>query len=121
VVVLVDEYDKPILDNIENSELAIAVREGLRNIYSVIKDCDPHIKFAFLTGVSKFSKVSLFSGLNNLRDISLNPRYATLCGYTDKEIKRFLMGIWTASILRYWPSGITVTTFWKTCCFKPVT
>jgi hypothetical protein len=92
VVVLVDEYDKPILDNIENPELAIAIREGLRNIYSVIKDCDPHIKFAFLTGVSKFSKVSLFSGLNNLRDISLNPRYATLCGYTDKEIKAVFNG-----------------------------
>jgi hypothetical protein len=93
VVVLVDEYDKPILDNIENPELAIAIREGLRNIYSVIKDCDPHIKFAFLTGVSKFSKVSLFCGLNNLRDISLNPRYASLCGYTDKEIKAVFMGI----------------------------
>ena len=92
VVVLVDEYDKPILDNIENPELAIAIREGLRNIYSVIKDSDPHIKFAFLTGVSKFSKVSLFSGLNNLRDISLNPRYASLCGYTDKEIKAVFNG-----------------------------
>jgi hypothetical protein len=87
VVVLVDEYDKPILDNIEKTEQAIAIREGLRNIYSVIKDCDPHIKFAFLTGVSKFSKVSLFSGLNNLEDITLNPIFSSICGYTEQEIR----------------------------------
>ena len=87
VVILVDEYDKPILDNIENPELAIKIREGLRNIYSVIKDSDAYVKFALLTGVSKFSKVSLFSGLNNLKDISLDSRYATLCGYTLTEIK----------------------------------
>ncbi|SJM95505.1 conserved hypothetical protein [Crenothrix polyspora] len=87
VVVLVDEYDKPILDNIDKDVLAIEIREGLRNIYSVIKDSDAHIKFSLLTGVSKFSKVSLFSGLNNLKDISLDSRYATLCGYTQAEIK----------------------------------
>jgi len=87
VVVLVDEYDKPILDNIEHSARAVAIREGLRNIYSVIKDRDAFIKFALLTGVSRFSKVSLFSGLNNLRDISLDGRYATLCGYTLAEIQ----------------------------------
>jgi hypothetical protein len=92
VVVLVDEYDKPILDNIEKNDLAIEIREGLRNIYSVIKDSDAHIKFALLTGVSKFSKVSLFSGLNNLKDISLDSRYATLCGYTLAEIKAVFNG-----------------------------
>jgi Predicted AAA-ATPase/PD-(D/E)XK nuclease superfamily len=86
VVILVDEYDKPILDNIDKPEAALEIREGLKNIYSVIKDSDADIKFAFLTGVSKFSKVSLFSGLNNLTDITLDRRYATLCGYTEEEI-----------------------------------
>ena len=86
VVVLVDEYDKPILDNIDNSTVALAVREGLKDFYSVIKDSDAHIRFAFLTGVSKFSKVSLFSGLNNLTDITLDERYSALCGYTDQDI-----------------------------------
>ncbi|MCF8106775.1 MAG: AAA family ATPase, partial [Desulfohalobiaceae bacterium] len=66
VVVLVDEYDKPILDNIEKTDVAVSIREELKNYYSVIKDADPYIAFVFITGVSKFSKVSLFSGLNNL-------------------------------------------------------
>jgi Predicted AAA-ATPase len=82
VVVLVDEYDKPILDNIESADIAAEMREGLRDIYSVIKGADAYIKFAFLTGVSKFSKVSIFSGLNNLQDITINKRYSALCGYT---------------------------------------
>ncbi|NOQ35540.1 MAG: AAA family ATPase [Methylococcaceae bacterium] len=88
VVVLVDEYDKPILDNIDNPEQALAMREALKNIYSVIKDSDKYIKFVLLTGVSKFSKAGLFSGLNNLEDITLNSDYATLCGYTEAEIKQ---------------------------------
>ena len=86
VVVLVDEYDKPILDRIEQPETAIEIREGLKDIYSVIKDADAHIKFAFLTGVSKFSKVSLFSGLNNLQDITIDKRYSAICGYTDADV-----------------------------------
>jgi hypothetical protein len=86
VVVLVDEYDKPILDRIEERETALAIREGLKDFYSVIKDSDEHIRFAFLTGVSKFSKVSLFSGLNNLQDITLDPRYSSICGYTDNDV-----------------------------------
>jgi hypothetical protein len=86
VVVLVDEYDKPILDRIENPEIALQVRETLKDLYSVIKDSDAHIKFVFLTGVSKFSKVNLFSGLNNLQDITLDPRYSTICGYTDQDL-----------------------------------
>ena len=88
VVVLIDEYDKPILDNIDKPELAVLLRDELKNIYSVIKYSDAYLKFVLLTGVSKFSKVSLFSGLNNIEDISLNPDYATLCGYTEKEIKQ---------------------------------
>jgi len=87
VVILIDEYDKPILDNITDKKLSQKIRDRLKNIYSVIKDSDQYVKFAFLTGVSKFSKVSLFSGLNNLEDISLNPNYATICGYTHEDIK----------------------------------
>jgi hypothetical protein len=86
VVILVDEYDKPILDNITNPEIAREIRDGLRNLYSVIKDSDAHVKFAMLTGVSKFSKVSLFSGLNNLRDITIDAQYSAICGYTDEDI-----------------------------------
>ncbi|MFG6665862.1 ATP-binding protein [Halomonas sp. HNIBRBA4712] len=88
VVVLIDEYDKPILDNILNAERARELREGLKNLYSVLKDADPHLRFVLLTGVSKFSKVSLFSGLNNLNDITLDTPYATICGYTDDDIDR---------------------------------
>jgi len=90
VVLLIDEYDKPILDNLVagRDEVAIAVREGLKGFYSVIKDSDSHIRFALLTGVSKFSKVSLFSGLNNLEDITLSPPFASLCGYTDAELRQ---------------------------------
>ncbi len=86
VVILIDEYDKPILDNITKPELAREMREGLRNFYSVIKDNDAHIQFALLTGVSKFSKVSLFSGLNHLKDITIDARYSAICGYTDEDV-----------------------------------
>ncbi len=87
VVVLIDEYDKPILDNIEDRDTAIEMRECLKNFYSVLKDADPYLKFVFITGVSKFSKVSIFSGLNNLKDITLDPQYATICGYTQRELE----------------------------------
>ena len=86
VVVLVDEYDKPILDNLLSPDAAREMRDGLRNLYSVIKDCDAQIRFAFLTGVSKFSKVSLFSGLNNLNDITVDAEYSALCGYTETDL-----------------------------------
>ena len=87
VVVLVDEYDKLIVDNLDQIEVAKQGREVLKDLYTTIKDSDEYIKFAFLTGVSKFSKVSVFSGLNNLEDISLSPPYATLCGYTHKDLE----------------------------------
>ena len=86
VVVLIDEYDKPILDALEAPDVARANRDYLRGVYGVIKDCDPHVRFVFLTGVSKFSKVSLFSGLNNLEDITLDPRYSSICGYTEADL-----------------------------------
>ena len=86
VVVLVDEYDKPILDALHIPSVACANRDFLRELYATIKASDEDIRFAFLTGVSKFSKVNLFSGLNNLDDITLDPRYSSLCGYTDEDI-----------------------------------
>ena len=87
VVVLVDEYDKPILDRIEEPEIARENREILKDFYSVLKDTDIYLKLVFLTGVSRFSKVSIFSGLNQLQDITLNPEYATICGYTQWELE----------------------------------
>jgi len=87
VVILIDEYDKPILDNITDKKSARAMRDRLKNIYSVIKDSDVYIKFVFITGVSKFSKINLFSGLNNLEDITIDERYATICGYTHHDLE----------------------------------
>ncbi len=87
VVILVDEYDKPILDNINDIKIANELRDSLRNFYSVIKGSDQYLKFAFLTGVSKFSKVSLFSGLNNLEDITLKSDYSSICGYTQNDVE----------------------------------
>ena len=86
VAVLIDEYDKPILDALEVPDIARANRDFLRGLYAVIKDSDAHVCFTFITGVSKFSKVSLFSGLNNLKDITLDARYSAICGYTDADL-----------------------------------
>ena len=86
VVLLIDEYDKPILDALDYPEVANANRDFLRGFYSIIKDYDAHIRFSFLTGVSKFSKVSLFSGLNNLLDITLMPEFSAICGYTEADL-----------------------------------
>ncbi len=86
VVVLVDEYDKPILDALHNPDRARANRDYLRGVYGIIKDSAAHVRFVFVTGISMVSRVSLFSGLNNLEDISLDPRFATLCGYTEADL-----------------------------------
>ena len=86
VAVLVDEYDKPILDVLEQPEAARANRDYLRGLYGVIKDSDAHVRFTFLTGISKFSKVNLFSQLNNLTDITLDPAYSSICGYTEDDL-----------------------------------
>ena len=108
VVVLVDEYDKPILDALADPETAQANRNFLRGFYGAIKDCDEHIRFCFLTGVSKFSKAGLFSGLNNLRDITLSPAYATICGYTDDDLDTVfapeLEGL-DRDAIRHWYNG----------------
>ena len=86
VAVLVDEYDKPILDALETPDIARANRNFLQGLYSTVKFSDAYIRFSFLTGVSKFSKVSLFSGLNNLIDITMDPRYSAICGYTEADL-----------------------------------
>ena len=86
VAVLIDEYDKPILDALDVPKIARANRDFLRGLYATIKECDAHVCFTFLTGVSKFSKVRLFSGLNNLIDITIDPRYSAICGYTEADI-----------------------------------
>ena len=87
VVVLIDEYDKPILDVIDDVEQAREHREYLKRLYSILKGVDEYIQFAFLTGVSKFSKASIFSGLNMLTDISLMPRFGNICGYTQRDLE----------------------------------
>ena len=108
VVILVDEYDKPILDNIDEPTIAKSVRDGLVNLYSVIKGSDEYIKFAFLTGVSKFTKTSLFSGLNNLKDISLQKQYGDICGYSQNDVettfKPYLDGV-DMQELKSWYNG----------------
>ncbi|MGI5065467.1 ATP-binding protein [Treponema putidum] len=89
VVILVDEYDKPLLETmIINEPLNEEYRRILKGFYGVIKACDEYIRFAFLTGVTKFSKVSIFSDLNNLRDISMLPEYDAVCGITQKEMEK---------------------------------
>jgi len=86
VVILIDEYDKPILDNITSKNID-SIRRELAGFYSVLKDADAYLKFVFLTGVSKFSKTSIVSKLNNLTDISLSEKYADICGYTQVELE----------------------------------
>jgi len=97
IVLLVDEYDKPILDLINDRRCAEEVRKELKSFYSVLKELDRYLKFVIITGVSKFSKVSLFSGLNQLKDISLNKEYGNICGYSQEELeyyfKEYLEGL----------------------------
>ena len=86
VVILVDEYDKPMLQAIGNDTLQTEYRNTLKAFYGALKSCDRYIRFAFLTGVTKFGKVSVFSDLNNLFDISFDQRYSTICGITEAEL-----------------------------------
>ena len=89
VVILIDEYEKPIIDNIDNPELMEQFRRELQGFYSVIKGKDNAIRFAFLTGVTKLGKMSIFSGLNNLNDISMDARYSDICGISEQELKSY--------------------------------
>ncbi|MCK5155169.1 MAG: AAA family ATPase [Spirochaetales bacterium] len=88
-VILIDEYDKPILNYITDPQRARKVKEILKGFYTVIKAADAYVRFAFLTGVTKFAKISVFSGLNNLTDLTMEPDYADLCGYTEEELNRY--------------------------------
>lgn len=87
VVILIDEYDKPLLDCLDDSGLHDKIKSELRSFFAVIKGCDRFIRFAMLSGITKFGKVSVFSGLNNLRDISLLPKYNAVCGISESEFR----------------------------------
>ncbi|WP_338846892.1 AAA family ATPase [Massilia sp. W12] len=106
VAVLVDEYDKPMLDTLQDKAQCTAIRDWLSGFYAVIKSADAEVGFALISGVSRFAKVSLFSGLNNLRDITLDPDYASLCGYTEAELDRvfapWLQGLSREQIKRWY-------------------
>ncbi len=111
-VVLVDEYDKPILDNIDNPNIAAEMREGLKNLYSVLKGQDANLQFVFMTGVTKFSKVSLFSGINQLTDITIDTQYSSICGYTETDLREsfgdHLEGV-DFDQVRHWYNGYNWT------------
>ena len=96
VVILIDEYDKPILDNLQNLEEAEEIRRVLKGFYGVIKAMDAYIRFVFITGISKFTKVSIFSDLNNLDDLTLQISMATATGLTEAEIRLHLQEYITA-------------------------
>ena len=91
VIVLIDEYDKPITDNIDNLEKANKMRETLRSFYTILKNSSDYLRFIFITGISKFSKIGIFSGLNNLDDISMNEEYGDIVGYTQKELEKYFV------------------------------
>ncbi len=88
VVVLIDEYDAPLLDVMHEEENLPELRKVMRNFYSPLKDLDPYLRFVFLTGITKFSQLSIFSELNNIKNITMDERYATLCGITEEEMLR---------------------------------
>jgi hypothetical protein len=114
VVVLVDEYDKPILDSLEDNDLTHthAMRKFLVGLYSALKSEDEHLHFVMLSGVSKFAKVGLFSGLNHLNDITLNAHYSSVCGYTEAELLSVFADQLTGFSLdeiRRWYNGYSAT------------
>ncbi len=118
VVILIDEYDHPLLKVLDDSEELVRIRDLLSEFYTVIKSLGRFIRYVFVTGVSKFSKVSLFSGMNNLKDITLDPHYATLGGVSEAELHQYY-GAWlqesakkrketekqTAELIRLWYNG----------------
>ncbi len=124
VVILVDEYDKPLLQTMGvNEALNEQYRNELKAFYSVIKTCDEYIRFAFLTGVTKFSKISIFSDLNNLRDISLEKHYAGICGITQKELEANfqpeIQALADEQKLTYQETLIALQQWYDGYCFAP--
>ncbi|MDR2437102.1 MAG: ATP-binding protein [Endomicrobium sp.] len=118
VVILVDEYDKPLIDNLSKEEIYSEVKRTLHDFYQVIKASDEHLRFVFLTGVSQFSGLSIFSGLNNLNNITMDYKYTSICGYTQEELENSFdeyiesttkyMGISKEELLsniKYWYNG----------------
>ena len=118
VAILIDEYDKPIIDHLSNTELAVEMREIMKGFFTVLKGNDEHIRFLLLTGVSKFSKAGVFSNLNHLTDITLRDEYSSLLGITEKEltdsftdyiqklqIKEKLFGDTIIAKIRHWYNG----------------
>ncbi len=89
VVILIDEYDKPIIDNLTRPELRESFRETLEGFYGTLKAKDDFIRFGFLTGVTKIGKMSVFSGLNNIQDISMRAEYSAICGISETELKSY--------------------------------
>jgi len=124
VVILVDEYDKPLLQTMGvNEELNEHYRNMLKAFYSVIKTCDQYIRFAFLTGVTKFSKISIFSDLNNLRDISMEKQYAGICGITQAELEANfqpeIQALASEQDLTYQQTVTTLKQWYDGYCFSP--
>lgn len=121
VVVLIDEYDKPIIDYLGvDTEEALRSREIFKSFYSILKDADPYIKLVFITGVSKFSRISIFSDLNNLTDITIDNRFANCCGITEQElVSHFIdeLQLHSKSKIKTWYNGYT----WdlKTSVYNP--
>ncbi|HMP31758.1 MAG TPA: AAA family ATPase, partial [Saprospiraceae bacterium] len=110
VVILIDEYDKPIIDYLNKSNInqALINRDVLKSFYSILKDADPYLKLVFITGVSKFSKVSIFSDLNNLKDLSLAPEYNDICGINQKELDQYFqeeLKIYDREKIKEWYNG----------------
>ncbi len=89
-VILIDEYDAPLLDVVHEEENLPILRKVMRNFYSPLKDLAPYVHFVFLTGITKFSQLSIFSELNNIKNISMNPQYASICGITEEEMEKYM-------------------------------
>lgn len=87
MVVLIDEYDAPLLDVVHEEKNLPVLRNVMRNFYSPLKACDPYLRFVFLTGITKFSQLSIFSELNNIKNISMLPEYGSICGITEEEMR----------------------------------
>lgn len=111
VVVLIDEYDKPIIDYLgKDTEKAVANREIMKTFYSILKDADPHLKLVFITGVSKFARVSIFSDLNNLKDLTMHPRYGCICGISQQELEKSFkreLQVFDKEQIKEWYNGYT--------------